>query len=345
MKDNRLQWLDALRGLTMVLVVAFHSAIQGYGEVPHRSTALPLLLLLRMPAFFFVSGFLAYKAGFSWGLGDTLAQVWKKVRVQIVPTAVFLSVFVALRKPQFCEGMLNAWHSPTKGGYWFCIALLWMFIIYYAVGLLARHRHWPMWLLWLISLAFYETMYLPKHFTYFREPFFLDTSLIMVVKHFHFFVAGNLVHRHWAGAQRVLDSRWCVPLLIVVAFLGAGDYIRWHNLRMAWANLPRTLAMYAMVTLLFAYFRHYASLFSQSTRLGRTLQYIGTRTLDIYLLHFILIPTIPALGLWVTSNRPNFVVDVALQLGVGAVVIVFCLAVSSVLRMSPFLKLHLFGRR
>ena len=67
-KKPRLDWLDALRGFTMILVVANHVAGLGFGEEWKHSSAIPFLILFRMPLFFFVSGFLAYKASQIWDL-------------------------------------------------------------------------------------------------------------------------------------------------------------------------------------------------------------------------------------------------------------------------------------
>ena len=59
-KKPRLEWLDALRGFTMILVVAYHT-VEGFGLEVKASSSMRFLILFRMPLFFFVSGFLAYK--------------------------------------------------------------------------------------------------------------------------------------------------------------------------------------------------------------------------------------------------------------------------------------------
>ena len=41
---GRLEWLDALRGFTMILVVAYHVSTNGFGEVEKSSMALPFLV-------------------------------------------------------------------------------------------------------------------------------------------------------------------------------------------------------------------------------------------------------------------------------------------------------------
>lgn len=145
-KTSRLQWLDAMRGFTIVLVVAYHVAQIAFGENEKTSSSLPFLVLFRMPLFFFVSGFLAYKATFQWNLSSVGRQLWKKILVQIVPTLVFLSVFIILRKGDFWANFTHILTLPTKSGYWFTWVLLQMFVVYYAIG----RRTWAIWVMWVI---------------------------------------------------------------------------------------------------------------------------------------------------------------------------------------------------
>ena len=100
-KKPRLEWLDALRGFTMILVVAFHVSQIGFGEKAKMSSSLSFFLLFRMPLFFFISGFLAYKAGLLWDLKTLLTNTAKKLRVQIVPTVVFFFFAMAVLQPKF----------------------------------------------------------------------------------------------------------------------------------------------------------------------------------------------------------------------------------------------------
>ena len=48
-KKPRMEWLDALRGFTMIMVVANHVAQIGFEEQWKHSSSLQFLLLFRMP--------------------------------------------------------------------------------------------------------------------------------------------------------------------------------------------------------------------------------------------------------------------------------------------------------
>jgi surface polysaccharide O-acyltransferase-like enzyme len=354
-RKPRLEWLDALRGFTMIMVVAYHVCQQGFLLSPKLSSSMPFLVLFRMPLFFFVSGFLAYKINMHWDLPTLGRMAAKKIRVQLVPTVVFFFFAAAVLRKQFWPGVEEMFISPTKGGYWFTLALLYMFLIYYAFVYLESKLRWksciPIFLFFVASLLVYETCYLPKQFwwAFGRKGLTNDSwlhisSLIQVMQYMPFFIYGNIVHRYWRQSQRIMDSRWFYPLIIVIVIFCTLDVLKWHNLRLEWTNLPMTLAKFILLTIVFMYFRHYHQYFTKMTWIGRSLQYIGRRTLDIYLIHFLFMPNLPGIGNFFATNRHNFVFDTTLSVLIGLVIIGFCIITSNILRVSPLFKKYLFGR-
>jgi hypothetical protein len=113
---------------------------------------------------------------------------------------------------------------------------------------------------------------------------------------------------------------------------------------MAWTSLPHTLAMFLLLSLVFMFFRHYSDFFSDRTVIGRSLQFVGRRTLDIYLLHYFFLPKLPMVGEFFKVNRSNFILETTVSFSLAFLVIGFCIVTSQLLRVSPFLKKYLFGR-
>ena len=355
----RLGWLDALRGFTMLLVVTNHVALKSFGMQIRWSAALQFFLLFRMPLFFFISGFLAYKASRIWNARTLGELTLKKLRVQIIPTAVFFLLFLAMiPTTPFTDSLNEALASSMKAGYWFTLVLLYMLLTFYLFSYVESKlsSFFPLVasfllpLLFIISLGFFETCYLPRQFSWalgHKGPpnaFLNYSSLVEMFRYFPFFLYGAMVHRHWERAQRLMDSRWFFPVVVVLALLTTLEVIKWHYLRMEWASLPHTLAMFLLLTMVFMFFRHYSDFFSDKTALGRGLQFIGRRTLDIYLLHYFFLPKLPMVGEFFRVNRHNFILDTTAALAVALVVVAFCVITSQLLRVSPFLKKYLFGR-
>lgn len=353
-KKPRLEWLDALRGFTMIMVVAYHVSQNTFLLSAKASSSMPFLVLFRMPLFFFVSGFLAYKASLHWDLHTFGTLVAKKMRVQLIPTIVFFLLSAVILGQEFLPYVVEKLGGAHKGGYWFTLVLLYMFIFYYVFCYIESKLKWKSWipitLLFVVSLLVYESCYLPRLFWWadghkLAHPAYLDqSSLILCMKFFPFFLYGNIVHRYWDRFQRLMDSKWFYPLIVTLVIFSTMDVLKWHTMRMAWANLPMTLNKFILLTMVFMYFRHYAPYFSKHTVIGVSLQYIGRRTLDIYLIHFLFLPNLPGVGSFFTQHRHNFVMDTTISVIIALLVIGFCIIASNILRVSPFFKKYLFGR-
>ena len=364
---QRLQWIDAMRGFTMLMVVTNHVQSASFGELPNLSSSMQFFLLFRMPMFFFISGFLAYRTKDTWTFHDFCQKTGKKLRVQIIPTIVFFLVGAILLHPStFGSTVVDWYHSPRKGGYWFTLVLLYMFVVYYVFEFIENNivkyslpqraeeqkspKLWPILTLWVIAVFGGLTCYLPKWFSwgqrygYTYTGWLNDTSVIELLRYFHFFIFGNIVHRYWHKFERLFDLKGFYLAIVALAFLSTVEYVKLHFLRGQWANLTHMMAQYSLLTIVFLFFRYYQDSFTQDRRLGRLLQYVGMRTLDVYLIHYLFLPKVPAVGKFFNANPGNFVLDTALSLGVSILIVGFCVVVSNTLRISPFLKKYLFGR-
>lgn len=82
-------------------------------------------------------------------------------------------------------------------------------------------------------------------------------------------------------------------------------------------------------------FRQYES-WSGSV-LGRVLQTIGRYTLDVYFIHYFLLPrNMAVIGEWFKAN-PNPIIEYVLAMAIAAVVIAASLLVGRIIRISPTL--------
>ena len=137
METKRIGYIDAMRGFTMILVVYSHVCGFCLGD---RSMGFnDVLFLFRMPCFFFISGWLFYKADRQWNRQTVRQIVSRKFMVQILPTFIFLFLLITVhdgQSPMVFFSRLGA----TKGGYWFTFALFEFFILYILSVLVFRKR-------------------------------------------------------------------------------------------------------------------------------------------------------------------------------------------------------------
>lgn len=101
---------------------------------------------------------------------------------------------------------------------------------------------------------------------------------------------------------------------------------------------------YSGLLIVFAFFRKYQASFTSSTRLGASLQYIGRRTLDIYLLHYFFIPSLSCFGEFF-RNTPNMLLELVSGLIFSLLIAGLCLLISNIIRISDLLGHYLFGAK
>lgn len=99
------------------------------------------------------------------------------------------------------------------------------------------------------------------------------------------------------------------------------------------------------VIIIFSFFRENRHLFTKETRVGRILQYIGTRTLDIYLLHYLFVYSNIGVIFPQFGDLHSPLLEFVYSLTISIVIVAACLIVSSVIRLSPTLGHYLFGQK
>lgn len=353
---HRIEYIDALRGFTMILVVFVH--VEMFGIFGHINIT-PLNTLfqtIHMPLFFFISGIIAYSSTKEWNRKAFGVSLWKKCRVLLPPALIcgLLYTYLVVQKDVFLF-VLN----PAKQGYWFTIVLLEMFLIYYIVNQFVFYRknttksqfNDTLWCALLIGLA--VVMYVAK------VPFKMNptlcvlgdiTSLHFTFNFFQFFVFGLMAAHFKPYFELLLTNKYVCAFVVLAFFIGwflKTFYVAPHETAVVdmWkclATLLDTICGYLGVVLVYGFFVKHQVWFSSHTYTGRRLQGIGRRTLDIYLLHYFFLPTLPMVGTFL-SLYPNVVVELCIG-GIISLLVIGCsLVVSELLRMSDYLAYWLFG--
>ena len=95
-KSQRIGYIDALRGFTMFMVVFMHVGTVCWGIVGKGISLHDFLGQVRMPMFFFVSGFVLYKDSVVWNGKHMIAFFRKKIPVQLLSPLLFFLAYKVL---------------------------------------------------------------------------------------------------------------------------------------------------------------------------------------------------------------------------------------------------------
>lgn len=332
---QRIGYIDAMRGFTMFLVVLGHVVALCWKIGPDTPSFHHYFTQVRMPMFFFISGFVLYKAGVVWNWQQIVAFFKKKIPVQLISPFIFFFLFLHFTGTSLYDGIMD----KTKAGYWFTFVLLEYYVFYAAVRFVVRNR-WAPWILAALGVLMY--IFCWPTMTVHNQT--ADNVLALICAHqwrfFLFFVLGTFTRQHFGKVQQWLDSKWLLPVCIVIYF---GVNVFGDMLPLKTVPFKAVLALTGLV-ILFSFFRKKQALFSRETRLGRTMQYVGRRTLDIYLIHFFLLPR--ALSEFTLfKDYPMPVLEFAASSLIAIIIIALCLLISNIIRLSPTLARFLFGAK
>ena len=342
-KTNRIGYIDALRGMAMILVVYFHIAAYGFGsyEIGYND----IIERFRMPTFFFISGWLFYKAGRIWDRQAIVGMIHKKFMVQIVPTAVFMLLYLVM----FNLLEVGSFGSDKKG-YWFTIVLFEYFVIYIlSEALLNRQDSFKgelrvfVGMIILSASAFYYAKYYSRYATelgVWKD--ILGFFSFVKIRHIIFFWFGTFVRRYFSRFIQLTDNHYAMALFIALFTAGIVWPVIFSISGIEY--LAYLIAGLSGTVICFTFFRVHEQHFSKGTWYGRGLQLIGRRTLDIYLIHYFVLPyNLVQPDVWQQYHNDMLFVPMALILALWVVII--SLLISSILRVSPLLAKYLFGAK
>jgi fucose 4-O-acetylase-like acetyltransferase len=323
----------------MILVVYSHvcgfclgDTQMGYNDV---------FFMFRLPCFFFISGWLFERTANQpfWNVAR------KKFMVQIVPTFIFL---LLLAPPPLFFSRLGA----TKGGYWFTFALFEFFLLYMLS--IRAGRKWSALLAVILSFSafcydIYYNSFLSSSYNYQLSIVNCQLSVtdvlgflsFMTWRYYLFFFIGAWVRRHFEAFLKWTSQ----PMVMAAIVLGfAGMVMIPHTESVPLLYLVFALGGIFGMVMIFTLFRLlYSPHLLPLTFYLSPLKYIGTRTLDIYLLHYFFLPRFLMSYSEQLRSYESKLLELALALAVALVVVAICLLVSYVIRLSPFLGHYLFG--
>ena len=348
---KRIEYIDALRGFTMILVVFSHVEMTSLG-ITTPTFLNSMFMSFRMPLFFFISGFIAYKSSIEWSWSEWASMSKKKLLVQLVPTFIFGLIYAYA---YFNTDFLGFITHNGKLGYWFTIALLEIFLIVYTVNTCLYSSNTDTFrkrlLFALIMLS--GGLFLAK-FVLKIVPALNEIGNILTLHHtfnyFQYFAFGYVCSMYKEQFNRNLENRFVVTgvlflfasLFYVKRFyigINVGDGIDMWKLLDTFAEL---ILGYLGLVIVYNTMRVYQNSFTSGTKIGASLQYIGKRTLDIYMLHYFLLPNLLVISDFVKAKN-NVAMELCIGISVSLIVIAICLVISNVLRTSPILAKYLFG--
>ena len=274
---QRLEYIDQLKGLAMLLVVIGHVIVfcgLGYDNCFIRN-----ITMMNMPLFFFLNGLVISEKMFLKGL-------LRKTYQLLLPFLSWGTLMILYRNSTFLDFLFNYW----KYGYWYLLVLLEFFIVQtglnYINRLINSKKRW-----WIDTVVFLF-VYLVLRFV---VRFIPDETNGLVdywqfITYFPYFFLGGFIKRYFPINKMLKYSNLIITLtlLFLVPF-----YVLWYHekyVEIVQIALPINIILLLFIT--FGLLNIECRIISKSEgtklvmKFNAILSMIGKHTLAIYMMQF-----------------------------------------------------------
>ena len=347
--SQRIGYIDAIRGFTMMLVVYNHVLVHSFGGDANWGFN-SIFITFRMPLFFFISGFLMYKTDLFKQRGSLRRFLGRKARVQLVPTLIFAIAYVCILRVPFKSLLVD----KAKCGFWFTYTLFFYFLIY-AVGDVQISKYLKGKYKIFVGTGISFLVYAISKFSLSPVCPWFHSSVNGIIgfanyQYFIFFYVGALYRAFFQHVEIAMDNVK-VNTVVISGFVLL-QFILQHSQTRDWIIAEGSYSAYSLlrsfsgfwgIATVFLFFRKNGDKIMQC-RFGRFLQYIGKRTLEIYFIHTILIHTDLSFMGDFLSRGNSYIAEMLLGGGMSLIIILLCLLISQIIRCSDTLAKLLFGK-
>lgn len=272
--NKRLEYLDCLRGIVMLMVVFTHACeyfCLNYKEFFWLDHIFNLVML---PGFFFISG---------WFTTIKITQgeiVIKRLRTILIPTFLMFSIYVF-----FYWGNMEKFSYYVSGeykfGYWFTFALFLMNLLHWGTSWTINCFNKISDKIHITSLICITVLLvLLKDWDWNHNEALLARwfSLRLVAMYFPFYVLGICCKKWESFFHKIINNEYVIALMMIVFSAG----LLKQNGGFYFGTLMGVVGVFLLYRLVFLY----QDVFSEKTKVGKQLCIIGRNTLPIYLIHY-----------------------------------------------------------
>lgn len=285
---SRISHIDAIRGFMMLLVI--------YGHLMLYLTPTPIsdikyfLGHFRMPLFFFIAGFFLYTDNYSKELFKRRSI--NRLARQLYPTIIFWALFSLAFIP---ETWPDSWLTKYKGGYWFTYVSVEMFFIIAPLLLILSLQNCSKRVTILAMIAVCTIVEVIFYVTSLTDYYILPDAVYeflsweLVAVYLPYVILGIVAKMYIDKFNQICQSvKWAVALIAIFI----ATYIYRETLseyQVIEKIVPYVLAFSGIIICNIIFSFLYRFTFVAESRIMRGLTFIGTSTLEIYLLHYFIV--------------------------------------------------------
>lgn len=332
-EGNRVNYIDVIKGTTILIIVFNHIRIFSLEIDPNTSAISMFFVSFMVPMFFFISGFVNGFKDERMSFKVLNVVIIRKFRVLVLPTIVFYGM----------SRLVGIYDWAFPGGFWFTFTLFIMFFLLYVSRYLLQFVKgmWFSVIFLLFSLGLLATNAFGD-FNCLNRYIGFDELRNNTI----YFAIGILCNSWRYLYSRCLANQICITIMAVVAMILL--IMQYNGIILDFVpgavGMIWTVKALSIIFILLALFKDNAEYWDSDFRIPKLMRYIGRKTLDIYMIHFFFLPSIPLLSLWF-EPKGNSVIEFCIISVILIGVIALSLFVSALINTSYILSYIALGRK
>ena len=323
---QRIVYIDNLKALAIFTVVighVFYFTWNKYNDNVWNN----FISVYNMPLFFFLSGMFAKE-------GLSLKHIGRKAKQLLIPTATIGGTYA-----YFNNGIHDYLFGGAHFGYWFLPTLFIMFIFFYVrcqITKLFFNNKSVKSILLLDLLYMLGVWGITKGLAhYIPENIYNLLCFNQITNYVLFFWGGFLTWKNKEKISSMVKMKLDVIYALCFLIFGVGFYFCYYSGYETTGLFRKIMALFT-IPLLLILFRK----ITFNEKIQNVCSYVGTHSLEIYVLQYFFLPTTYSLG----NSVMGGVNCLALALLESVLVIILCVTLIKIIDINKYLNLIFFGK-
>ncbi|ROT17602.1 acyltransferase [Muribaculaceae bacterium Isolate-110 (HZI)] len=331
---KRLEYIDRLKGLAMIMVVAGH--IIAFCGIGYNNIYMDNIVLINMPLFLFLNGLVVNKPSMANGLW----YIRKKICQILIPFLAWGLVITLYKGENYINFLFHFW----KFGYWYLIVLFEFYLIYIPISLFSQKvgksaKSSNVIFVGSIIVGYLVVRAVSRFLPDLAMSF---TSYFQILEYYPFFFTGVLIKNY--DVEKVLISHRNVVMTILLLGISGFYYLWMEDIYLPISEFILRIAGIMMLYVCFMLWdnnpRHDISLY-----IDRVLKRIGMHTLSIYMIQYFFFRMIDLKTfMQILDIGGNSLLLIGLCVFMSVLVCYLCILVEKVISTSDVLSVIFLGK-
>lgn len=328
-ENNHINYIDAMRGLAMFMVVVDH--IFTICTLTNNPINILINGQFQLPLFFFISGFFINHSCSK----PFLPTIWDKFRRLIIPAIVVMSLYIWIIDADYYTVITHY----LKYGYWFTFVLFGFTLIYIMFDKLISFVMNKTWHDTFIIISALFVIFLSSYMTHHSQ---LHTVMSMFnieqYQLYIYFVLGSICFQYKDNIFNLMNNNLIFGLLMTGFIIMEILLHKYGVLFMKGYIFWDSITVFIGLLIIWKCFHTYTGLCKDNI-FGKFLSLIGRRSLDVYLFHYFILRQ--ALGSWGVLD--NAFLQYLLAIVLATIIVLGSLGMGYIIRLSPIMSEFMLG--